>query len=182
MARDPEATKKRLLEAAIAEFAEHGIAGARIDRVAELSGTNKRMIYAYFGNKEQLFETVVSVTLEDLVNAVPMRPDDLPGYAGELFDYLVSHPERRRLALWRLLEKPLPTAKEAHSYRRKVEALAQARPDDGDLSPASMLAFIMALVQAWPNAAPALAAGQEDASLARQRADVVEAVRRLSGP
>jgi AcrR family transcriptional regulator len=179
MARDPEMTKKRLLDAAVGEFASHGFAGARIDRIAALAETNKRMIYAYFGNKEELFEKVVAHSLQGLLDTVPVRPDDLPRYAGELFDYLVAHPERRRLALWRQLEDPTPTPAERESTRDKLDHIAAARPDDTGLSPAAMLAFVMAVVQAWPNAAGGLTE-QGRAGTAEQRASVVEAVRRLA--
>jgi AcrR family transcriptional regulator len=63
MPPDSTATKARLLGAALTEFAEHGIAGARVDRIAEQAGANKRLIYVYYGNKEQLFETVVGQAL-----------------------------------------------------------------------------------------------------------------------
>src|SRR5215216_6047512 len=53
--RDPERTKARILEAATAEFAHYGLGGARVDRIAERSGANKRMLYYYFGSKEALF-------------------------------------------------------------------------------------------------------------------------------
>ena len=76
---------------------------------------NKRMIYAYFGNKEQLFDTVQEHSLAQLLEAVPLTPDDLPGYAGRLFDYLIDHPERHRLALWRMLESSPPTEAEVRS-------------------------------------------------------------------
>ncbi len=59
--RDSEATKKRILEAAKQEFASHGLSGARVDVIAEKAEANKRMIYHYFGNKEELF----TVVLED---------------------------------------------------------------------------------------------------------------------
>ena len=59
------ATRQRILDAALAEFAEKGLAGARIDDIAARGGVNKRMIYAYFGNKEDLW-------LHDRWNA-PMR-------------------------------------------------------------------------------------------------------------
>jgi AcrR family transcriptional regulator len=58
-ARDPEATKADILAAAKVEFAKLGLAGARVDVIAEMSGANKRMIYHYFGGKEQLFEAVL---------------------------------------------------------------------------------------------------------------------------
>ncbi|MBN9620531.1 MAG: TetR family transcriptional regulator, partial [Actinobacteria bacterium] len=130
MARDPDQTKRKLLDAAILEFAEQGVSGARVDRIAERSGVNKRMIYAYFGNKEGLFEAVIGHSLENLLDAVPIQTDDLPGYAGQLFDYLIAHPERRRLALWRLLERPAATPAETRSTKRKVAALTRARPHD----------------------------------------------------
>ncbi len=53
------ATKRRILEAALAEFAEKGLAGARVDEIADRAGVNKRMIYAYFGSKEDLWLTVL---------------------------------------------------------------------------------------------------------------------------
>lgn len=57
--RDPEETRKRILNAAKKEFALLGLAGARVDTIAERAKANKRMIYHYFGNKEALFQTVI---------------------------------------------------------------------------------------------------------------------------
>ena len=54
-ARDPERTRRRILEAATAEFARYGLGGARLDRIAALARANKRMLYYYFGSKESLF-------------------------------------------------------------------------------------------------------------------------------
>jgi AcrR family transcriptional regulator len=58
-ARNPESTKADILAAARIEFAKAGLSGARVDKIAEQSGANKRMIYHYFGGKEQLFAAVV---------------------------------------------------------------------------------------------------------------------------
>ncbi|MDY0743914.1 TetR/AcrR family transcriptional regulator [Paucibacter sp. R3-3] len=58
-ARNPEQTRADILAAARAEFAKLGLAGARVDTIADASGANKRMIYHYFGGKEQLFEAVI---------------------------------------------------------------------------------------------------------------------------
>ena len=49
------ATRARILDAALAEFAAHGLAGARVDEIAARAGANKRMLYAYFGAKEDLW-------------------------------------------------------------------------------------------------------------------------------
>ncbi len=59
--RDPEATRARILAAAKAEFARKGLGGARVDDIAARAKANKRMLYHYFGNKEDLFR----ITLED---------------------------------------------------------------------------------------------------------------------
>jgi len=179
VARNADETKEKLLLAATAEFAAHGAAGARIDRIAERAGVNKRMIYAYFGNKEQLFETVLEHSLALLAEAVPLTADDLPGYAGRLFDYLADHPERHRLALWRTLESSPPTEAEARATAEKLAALSAGRAHDGKLDAAAMLVFIMALVRAWPSTYGALAR-PTFADAAAQRASVVEAVRRLT--
>jgi AcrR family transcriptional regulator len=179
--RNADQTREKLLAAATAEFAAHGAAGARIDRIAERAGVNKRMIYAYFGNKERLFDTVLEHSLVQLVEAVPLAAEDLPGYAGRLFDYLVDHPERHRLALWRTLEGSLPTEAEVRSTAEKVAALSAARGHDDALDPAALLVFIMALVRAWPSTYGTLAR-PTFADAAAQRASVVEAVRRLTAP
>jgi AcrR family transcriptional regulator len=181
VARNADETKEKLLLAATAEFAAYGAAGARIDRIAERAGVNKRMIYAYFGNKEQLFETVLEHSLALLAEAVPLTADDLPGYAGRLFDYLADHPERHRLALWRTLESSPPTEAEARATAEKLAALSAGRAHDSKLDAAAMLVFIMALVRAWPSTYGALAR-PTFADAAAQRASVVEAVRRLTAP
>lgn len=58
--RDPEQSKLRILAAAEMEFAEKGLYGARVDRIAEKAQINKRMLYAYFGDKERLYKQVLA--------------------------------------------------------------------------------------------------------------------------
>lgn len=60
-ARSPRAaaTRQRILDAALAEFAAHGLAGARVDEIAARAGANKRMLYAHFGAKDDLWLTVL---------------------------------------------------------------------------------------------------------------------------
>jgi AcrR family transcriptional regulator len=53
--RDPERTRARILAAATAEFARYGLGGARVDRIAARAGANKRMLYYYFRDKDNLF-------------------------------------------------------------------------------------------------------------------------------
>jgi len=62
--RQPEDTRRRILEAAVAEFSAKGLAGARVDQIAARAGANKRMIYRYFGNKEALWLVVLEHVYE----------------------------------------------------------------------------------------------------------------------
>lgn len=57
--RNPYDTKRRILAAAKVEFAKKGLGGARVDDIAARAKANKRMMYHYFGNKEELFRQVV---------------------------------------------------------------------------------------------------------------------------
>jgi AcrR family transcriptional regulator len=67
--RDPEQTRQRILDAAKAEFSRVGLGGARVDRIALEAGANKRMLYYYFGNKEDLFLAVLEYTYEHIRSA-----------------------------------------------------------------------------------------------------------------
>ncbi len=180
MPRDSAATKARILHAATAEFAAHGLAGARVDRLAERAGANKQLIYAYFGSKEGLFDATLREHVERLLDTVPFDPYELPGYAAALFDFGVAHPELVRLLRWHLLERPgaLAALEEASgSTRRKVEALAEAQAAgkvDAALPAAELLAVVLALAQAIDDPSPA--------SLALRRRTVEAAVRRLATP
>jgi AcrR family transcriptional regulator len=53
--RNPDLTREEILDVAVREFARHGLAGARVDEIAAQTRTTKRMIYYYFGGKEQLY-------------------------------------------------------------------------------------------------------------------------------
>ena len=82
-----------------------------------------------------------------LTEDVPFAPDDLAGYVGRLFDYLVEHPEVLRLATWAGLERPTAVAAfEADSYRTKLIAITDAQRDgrlDASFAPAGLLALTL---------------------------------------
>lgn len=67
--RDAAATQRRILAAAKKEFAKNGLGGARVDVIAERAKANKRMIYHYFNNKEDLFQRVVEDAYLDIRSA-----------------------------------------------------------------------------------------------------------------
>ena len=189
--RDAQATKERLLLAAIEEFSELGLAGARIDRIAERAGANKRLIYAYFGGKDELFDAALDRTIGVVTESVPFTPDELPAYAGLLFDQIVTQPLALRLYAWRNLERPAPDAGELTSYAGKLAAIKasqKAGTIDATIPPADVMAMLMGLVIAWPAAPTALrevgdGAGPPSARRLRaHRQALVEAVARLVSP
>ena len=67
--RDPAKNQERILKAATAEFARHGLGGARVDRIAVRAGANKRMLYYYYGNKEALFLAVMEASYAQIRTA-----------------------------------------------------------------------------------------------------------------
>lgn len=64
--RNPEGTRDELQRAALAEFAEHGYDGARIERIVERAECNIRMLYHYFGNKQGLYTAVLETAYADI--------------------------------------------------------------------------------------------------------------------
>ena len=103
MVWNTERTKQLLLDAGVAEFSAHGLAGARVDRIATAAGVNKERIYQYFGNKKQFFGDVLARELGVAIDAVPITGtgiDAIVDYAGRVFDYLCAHPELARLTFW----------------------------------------------------------------------------------
>ncbi|MET8773236.1 TetR family transcriptional regulator, partial [Streptomyces sp. NPDC004658] len=92
------------------EFAGHGIAGARVDRIAKLVRTSKERVYAYFRGKDALYAAVAAREYVVIAEATQMDPSDLPGYAGRLFDYFASRPGHYRPITWGRLELPGTTA------------------------------------------------------------------------
>lgn len=67
--RDAERTQLSILRAAVAEFAAHGIGGARIEAIAARAGVNKKLLYYYFSNKDDLFLAALELTYADIRNA-----------------------------------------------------------------------------------------------------------------
>ncbi|MEF9899115.1 MAG: TetR/AcrR family transcriptional regulator [Pseudomonas sp.] len=65
---NPEKTRENILQAAISEFVQEGLAGARVDAIAERTQTSKRMIYYYFNSKEQLYVEVLEKLYGDIRN------------------------------------------------------------------------------------------------------------------
>lgn len=181
--RQSRATQDRLLEAAFDEFQEHGLAGGRVDRIAERARANKRSIYVYFGDKEQLFDQVVVQNVEAMLDTIPFDAEDLPGYADRLLDYLEDREGLTRLFAWRNLERAETSEAEEASYARKIANVSTAQRAgriDDTMPAVHLLCCVLALVGAWTIASPALrkSAGPE-ADRELRRTVIHEAVRRL---
>lgn len=178
-------TQSRILAAATAEFAERGLAGGRVDRIAAAAGANKERIYAYFGSKEDLFDATVEAIIGELLDTVPFDALDLPAYAGKMYDFTLAHPSLVRLALWYSLERPgsiedLPQSME--STVRKIEALTAAQRAgvvDGSIAPERLMPLILGLVQGSLVLAPR---PTDAGDVAARRAAVCTAVARLVNP
>lgn len=155
MPPDATHTKRRILDAARAEFALNGLAGARVDRIAENASANKRSIYVHFGAKEELFDIVVGQGLLELADAIPFDAAALPEYAGHLFDLLQAKPDIARLTSWAVLERPQPIVAEVDAYRTKIQAIrdAQERGEiHRDHDPVVLMTMIISLVTGWSSA------------------------------
>lgn len=183
------ATHRRILDVATREFAEHGIAGARIERIVAAARTNKAQLYAYFGNKDGLFDAILFASLDRIVNVVPIDANDLADWAVRLYDEYLRRPDLIRLATWTRLERR-PSGhlvddaarRDDNKLRAIAEAQAAGRVRQGD--PFDVLALVIALSMAWSPVSNVYAATTEEPEEAheRRRALLRDTVRRATTP
>jgi len=107
-----EITKQRILSAAESEFAEKGIFGARVDRIAEQAGVNKRMLYAHFTNKEKLYSAVLTevysriTILDEVLFEKQKTPTEfIEEIIGVYFDFLYQNSTYIKLIMWENLNE-----------------------------------------------------------------------------
>ncbi|MEV8254376.1 TetR family transcriptional regulator [Rhodoglobus sp. NPDC076762] len=151
-------TKQRVLEAAAAEFAEYGVAGARINRIAETAKASKERIYAWFGDKDALFDHVMQTGLDRLAHAVPIDAD-LVEYTVRLHNYFVNDPSAERVAMWAWLHDAATLGSfsegRVEGYRHKLEVIADAQERgvvDSSWKPEELLALLLAVASNWERA------------------------------
>jgi AcrR family transcriptional regulator len=193
MAWDTEGTRRRLKEAATAEFAEFGLDGTTMTKIAARAGINKERLYSYYGDKRALWEVVLADELDKLAAGVLVSTGgstEIGDIAGATYDYHAAHPELARLLQWEGLTRA-PAARLADRtalYREKVESLAAAQRA-GEITTAlepAHLVFGLIALGAWWQTVPQLAemitggSGDEPDERARRRAFVVAAARRLA--
>ena len=100
-----------ILGAARSEFAQYGLAGARIDRIAKAADASKERLYAHFGDKETLFRSVVAADTAEFFAAVTLRPDAVPEFVGDIYDLACGRPEHLRMITWANLEGFVPSTR-----------------------------------------------------------------------
>ncbi|ROQ15746.1 TetR family transcriptional regulator [Rathayibacter sp. PhB93] len=179
--------RERILRAATAEFAEHGFAGARVDRVAAAAGLNKERLYAYYGGKRGLFVATVVGALEALDATLLAEAADLPDLAGRMFDHVWDRPEFLRLLTWARLEgggvweeagerlgsRPAPEA--------RVLEWQQAGIVDASWSAEDLFIALLGLCEIW-HLTPFAQRGGDGGSRERRRAFVVHVATLVGSP
>jgi AcrR family transcriptional regulator len=188
--RNSKATKELLLAAASEEFSEYGLAGARIDRIAERAGANKRLLYVYFGDKDQLFGTVLARHIEALMESIPLKDGDLTAFAAARFDFMLANPQVSRLSSWRILERSEPTVAERQTFEERVASVAAAQEAGrirSDIPAIDLFAIVLRMTDSWLGAPAALrgVVGEDPMSARRlreHRAALLAAVRSVTAP
>jgi TetR/AcrR family transcriptional regulator len=108
----PEASRNSILNAALMEFAQEGLAGARMDAIAHTAGVNKALLYYYFRDKDSLYGAILDRFFAQLLERV-MAVCDQPGTAGERFlsyarthfDAIAESPYYARIFMGELMSK-----------------------------------------------------------------------------
>jgi len=185
---DSSAPRERVLAAAFSEFAGHGIAGARIDRIAKAAKTSKERVYAYFRSKDQLYAAVIAEQIRVVFDTVTLDVRDVPRYVGELFDFNVAYPELLRLVAWSRLENagaPSPEANEV--LAAKVQTIANAQTEGlipDDIPALDILVLLTELAGGWLSSTEyhGLAAPADSKIVAERRAAAVKIASRLFPP
>src|ERR1700757_5038657 len=173
-ARDSDATRQRLIDAARAEFAQYGIAGARVDRIAANAESNKAQIYHYYGGKDRLFDAVWEDLVRQISEEAPIDVDDLPGYAARLCDWYADPPDIPRLISWQRLERSddPPHAYAVASTRTKADEIAAAQAEGriSDRFDARVLVgLIIHLAALWATSNPDVLAVMGTSAAKRRR-------------
>lgn len=179
------ATRARIVDAATAEFAEHGIAGARVERIVAAAGTNKAQLYAYFGSKDGLFDAIFGASLERIMEVVPLESADLADWAVRLYDEYLRRPDLIRLATWNRLERRpaghlVADADRLDDRKLRVIADGQAAGSVQPGKPFDIMALVIGMSMAWSPVSNVYAAtAEESRRVHRARRDLLrECVRR----
>lgn len=146
---DAERSCRRLLDAALDEFAAKGYAGARVQDIADRAGLNKQLISYYFGGKECLYQALHRQWLEReaTFNDPEIPLDEL---VTRYLHHVLKDPRGVRLGAWRGLSEGLGTGTD-HDEREDLSGL-ERRQETGelgdDLDPGAVMMLLMSAVSA----------------------------------
>lgn len=178
-------TRDRILDAARTEFSHYGLAGARVDRIAVAAKASKERLYAYFGDKDKLFEAVLETGFARFVDAVPFTPRDLTEYALASFAHLSTTDGDLRMLLWAQLQGDGKLVASAErTMNERIELVEKAQADgvvDSSWRADDLLTMIFGVVFSWATM-PHTEADADDREIERRRAVIGDAVRRLVEP
>ncbi|WP_020666530.1 TetR/AcrR family transcriptional regulator [Amycolatopsis nigrescens] len=153
--RDPDRTRKLILDAAAAEFAAHGYAGGRIAAIATRAGVNQQLISYYFGGKEGLYQALSESWRQresELVSQGMPLSEQIRRYALEA----LNNPDGVRLLAWGGLEYTGPESDPDHAPRAErlqdsideIRALQTAGRLPAEVDPACLMVMLMAAAMA----------------------------------
>lgn len=153
--RDPERTRKLIVDAALAEFGAHGYAGARISAIAARAGVNQQLISYYFDGKEGLYQAISQLWQQRRRELAPPGtplPEQLRRYALEA----LTNPDWVRLLAWSGLEYAGPDTDPDHAARammmqdsvEELRALQAAGRLPAEMDPCCLLVMLMAAAMA----------------------------------
>jgi AcrR family transcriptional regulator len=187
--RSTSELRDTILTAARSEFAQYGLAGARIDRIARAAEASKERLYAHFGDKETLFRSVVAADGAEFFAAVTLRPDAVPDFVGDIYDLACTRPEHVRMITWANLEGLAldpPPIEDRESFQARdigvIEAAQAAGYVDPAWRPMDLLALLFGVALAWAQSPHPDAVTADSAIIAARRAAAVEAARRIVAP
>src|SRR5579872_3617514 len=157
----PEQSRAAILQAAVREFANHGIAGARTDKIARSAKVNKALLYYYFKDKEALYGAVLDQVFGGLIAHVgEVFSRDLPprekilAYAGAHFDYVASHSLYPRIVQGEMMGAGRGRAKHLERIVKKyfrplfgrVSEVIKTGQAIGDFRPVDPLQFVPSMI------------------------------------
>lgn len=187
--RSTNELRDTILGAARSEFAQYGLAGARIDRIAKAADASKERLYAHFGDKETLFKGVVAADAAEFFAAVTLRPEAVAEFVGDIFDLACRRPEHLRMITWANLEGfalDLPSIEDREPVAARdiatIEAAQAAGYVDACWNPMDLLVLLFGVALAWAQSPHPDAAAADPVIIAARRAAAVEAARRMVAP
>lgn len=153
--RDPERTRRLIVDAAINEFAAYGFAGARISAIARRAGVNQQLISYYFGGKEGLYRAISErwlARVAELIKPGMTLSEQMRHYALEA----LNNPEGVRLLAWSGLEYAgpdtdpdlIPRAQRLRSSVDEVRSLQEAGRLPATLDPECLIIMLIAAAMA----------------------------------